>query len=117
MAKYTYKTWGGKLLVEFEANDTRTMIEELAAVQDVCEQEKCSNCNGTDFKFVNRHVGDDKFYELKCTKCYFNLSFGTPKKGKPNLYPRRSNIKTKQPIGPKGDGWHKFGMDAKGGDE
>lgn len=118
MAKYTYKTWGGKLVVEFEASDTKKLVEELAAIQDVCEQKECSNCKGGDFRFVHRLVGDDNYYELKCNTCFFKLGFGQPKKTK-NLYPRRYNNKTKQPIGPKKDGWHKFenDQDDKDGDE
>jgi hypothetical protein len=119
MAKYTYKTWGGKLLVEFEAKDTKTLVEELSAIQDVCEQEKCSNCDNKDinnFRFVTRLVGDDKYYELMCKGCGFKLGFGQPKKN-PNLYPRRRNNKTKQPIGPKRDGWHKFESEDEKDDE
>ena len=108
MMKASYKTLGGKLLVEFEANDTKSLVEEIAAVQEVCEQEECTNCGNSDFKFVVRTVGDDKYYELKCNTCYYKLGFGIPKKGKPNLYPRRRNQKTKEAIGPKKDGWHKF---------
>ena len=106
MSKASYKTLGGKLLVEFEFDDTKTLIEGLASVQEVCEQEACSHCDASDFKFVVRAVGDDKYYELKCKACGWKLGFGIPKKGKPNLYPRRRNQKTKEPIGPKKDGWH-----------
>lgn len=116
MAKASYKAFGGKLLVEFEYNDTKTLVEEIASVQEL-EQEKCSNCNGNDFTFVVRQVGDDKYYEIKCKKCYFKLGFGIPKKGKPNLYPRRRNQKTKEPIGPKKDGWHKFENDRNDQDD
>lgn len=109
MPKATYKTLAGKLLVEIEFDDTKTLIENVAAVQEVCEQEKCSNCGNTEnFRFVVRTVGDDRYHELMCRKCGYKLGFGIPKKGKPNLYPRRRNQKTKEPIGPKKDGWHKF---------
>lgn len=104
--KCSYTTLNGKLVVDLEVANTKELVEELAAIQDVCEEKECAECKGKDFRFVTRLVGDDKYYEIMCKKCNFKLGFGQPKKGKGNLYPRRYNHKTKQPIGKWG--WHKF---------
>jgi cytochrome c5 len=110
--KATYTTLGGRMVIEMEFATTEELVEKIAHIQDVCEQEKCTHCNGNDFRFVFRTVGDDKYYELECKKCHFKLGFGIPKKGERNLYPRRKNQKTKAPIGPKKDGWHYFDKNA-----
>lgn len=108
---YEYTTLKGKLKVTFEGKTTKELVQALAAIQAVCEQEKCTNCGGADFSYVHRLVNDDPYYELKCKKCFWKLGFSIPKKGDGNLYPRRMNQKTKEKIGPKGDGWYFFEKD------
>jgi hypothetical protein len=103
--KVSYKTLGGRLMIEFEAADTKGLVETLAGIQEVCEQEKCEHCGKNDFQFGTRIVEDDKYYELRCKSCHHQLGFGQSKKGN-RLYPRRINHKTKQPIGK--FGWYKF---------
>jgi hypothetical protein len=115
--KATYKTLNGKLLLEFEAQTTEDLVENLANIQEVCEQEKCTHCEGTDFKYIYRTVDGSKYHELKCKNCHWKLGFSITKKGSRNLYARRSNFKTKQPIGPKKDGWHYFEVDKNDNEE
>jgi hypothetical protein len=115
--KGTYKTLGGKLTLEIDVSGTVELVRELARIQDICEQTECSHCKGTDFKYGYRVVNEDPYYELVCKKCHWKLGFTMTKKDPKNLYPRRINQKTKQPIGPKKDGWHLYENEKNDADE
>jgi len=114
--KATYKALGGKLLVEIEFKDSKSLFEELAGIQEVCDIEPCGKCgNATEFRHQVRDVGDGKYHEIKCLKCFYVLGFGSQKKAPDKLYVRRKNNKTKQAIGI--NGWSKYDPNNHGGDD
>jgi hypothetical protein len=78
--------------VEVEGETSADLFEQISIAQEVFTHEKCGCCNKSDFKFVVRTNDDeDKFYELHCNdfKCKAKLSFGSKKKPKGALYPKR----------------------------
>jgi hypothetical protein len=58
-------------------------------VQEIIVHE-CGKCGtgGEGLQYQVRTVDDNKFYELRCTKCGAVLSFGSHKKGN-SLFPKR----------------------------
>lgn len=76
--------------IELEGSDQKDVFEKLADVSEVFGESVCGACGCEDVKFVVRVVDDNKFYELKCTKCGARLSFGAHKKGN-TLFPKRKD--------------------------
>jgi hypothetical protein len=103
--KGTYTALKGQLILEFEFDGTKDMIRQVARIQDI-DQNVCSHCNGADFKFGCRTVKGSEYLELICKKCHWKLSLSPLLNDPKSVYPRRKHQKTKQPIGPKKDGWH-----------
>ena len=78
-----------KLTIELEVADQKALVEELAKVQEIVVH-VCGKCGaGTESIIYNvREVDENRFYEIRCTKCHAGLSFGAHKKGN-SLFPRR----------------------------
>jgi len=115
--KMKYTTPDKQFTFELEARDNKELLEQLSALQDIFEQPRCTNCGKRNFRYLVREVEGDKYYEIQCKDCGFKLQLSQSKKGNA-LYPRRKNQKTGKAIGPKGDGWHKWGdEEAEGKDE
>jgi len=76
-----------KLTMEFEVSDQKDFVEKLAEMQEVVSH-KCGKCGSDDITCQVRTVDENKFYELKCSKCFAVLAFGAHKKGG-TLFPKR----------------------------
>lgn len=88
-----------------EANgDTQTdVFEQLSSMQEVFGSTTCGKCKSTDVQFVVRDVDENKYFELRCKKCFARLSFGQHKKGG-GLFPKRKDGDKYLPDG----GWLKW---------
>ena len=67
------------LICEIENNDTRELFAELANAQEIFGTKKCGNCGNEDLQFILRIVDNNKFYSLKCRKCFHTLNYGIHK--------------------------------------
>lgn len=84
-----YKTWSGRLLVKIQAEDVKTLVRELSAVQEVFDADTaCGCCNSTDIRYRVREVDGNEYYELNCLNCGASFAFGQHKKSK-TLFPKR----------------------------
>lgn len=98
-----YKSSDGQFNVEFTATDEKDLFRQLAKWQEIFEQKRQGKKN---HKFIHRTDKDgNEYFELLCLDDMTSLGFGQSKKDK-SLFPRRRNVKTKEPIGE--NGWHKF---------
>ena len=87
--KVIYKA-NDKLSFELEASGQKEIFKELALIQEIFSEEKCSLCNKDNLKFVVRSVEGNDYYELRCSDCGAVLSFGQHKKGG-TLFPKRKD--------------------------
>ena len=88
--KATYKTRDGRLSVEIEGDDQRSIFAEIARFQEVFEEGVCGKCGSDNIRFIVRNVDDNLYYELRCADCGAKLSFGVMKKGG-GLFPKRKD--------------------------
>ena len=65
------------------------IFEELAKMQEVFAHEECGCCKSKDIRFLTRTVDKNKFYEMRCNKCFARLQFGCSQENKGDLYPKR----------------------------
>jgi len=88
--KATYRTRDGRLSVDIEGDDQRSIFAEIARFQEVFEENVCGKCSSDNIRFVVRNVDDNLYYELRCADCGAKLSFGVMKKGG-GLFPKRKD--------------------------
>jgi hypothetical protein len=87
--KAHFKSGNGRLVVEVEAEDVRSLFEKLAAVQEILDADPaCGACASPEIRFRVRRVGKYTYYEQVCLACNSVLSFGQMKEGGA-LFPRR----------------------------
>jgi len=92
--KATYTTKNGRLTVEVEAEGHKGIWTQLAAFQEVFEEDHCRKCDSDDVKFVVRKSKDSKgkvfdYHELRCNNCGAKLAFGVLDDGSGGLFPKR----------------------------
>jgi len=81
-----------KVILEAEGDTHVDLFTDIASMQEVFSEEQCGCCNSSNIRFVARQNADeDWFYEMKCReiKCRATLQFGSRKKPKGSLYPKR----------------------------
>ncbi len=107
--KIRYTSSDKRLTFEFESPGVKEAFEDIAAVQEIFEQDVCGNpnCGSTNLRFSKRDIEGNGYYEVVCKDCDHKLAFGQRKVGGA-LFPKRVNTKTKKPIGTFGNGWHKY---------
>lgn len=101
--KVTYKSNNGQFEVEFDVKNNKELFEAVSSFQEVFEQNKKG---GKNYRFVVRKVGKNKYYELLCLDDGLKLGFGLKEDDPNEMFPRRKNLKTGEPIGD--FGWHKY---------
>jgi len=91
--KVRYTSGDGRLSVEVEGENQKSVFGEIARFQEVFEHTICGKCNGQDLRFVVRNVSDNDFYEIHCVnpKCRARLAFGQHKGKEGTLFPRRKD--------------------------
>ena len=99
----------GRLQFEVEGSGQKELFKELATIQEIFGEEKCSVCNKNNIRFVVRNVEDNDYYELRCSDCGAVLSFGQHKKGG-TLFPKRKDESGNYLPN---KGWHKWSKDSK----
>ena len=79
-------------IIEAEGNTQTDVFQQLSSMQEVFSEHECGCCKSSNIRFVARQNDDeDWFYEMKCQNnpCFAVLQFGTRKKPKGHLYPKR----------------------------
>ena len=97
-----------KLTLEIEADNVKTIMEELYQADNVFGNDECGKCHSKEIKHIVQDDDDGhKYYKLECKnpKCRAQLRLGAHKKNG-TLFPRLSNPETKERI-PNG-GWTKW---------
>lgn len=108
--KVRYTTGDGRISVEIDGADTKTVFKEIAQFQEVFENDKCQCCGGTELRFQVRVVEDNEYPEIKCQnpKCNAALSMGQNKKGG-GLYPKRKiKVNGEERYDTKHKGWQVY---------
>src|SRR5579863_2661605 len=94
-----YRTRSGRLTIKVVGDEQKELFRQLAVVQDIFDGEsECGLCHSPDIKFQVRAIDGNEYFELVCTKCNAQFSFGQHKNGK-TLFPKRRG-----PGGPLPDG-------------
>src|SRR5215469_11416536 len=84
-----YKTRDGRLTIKVEGETQKDIFGELARAQETFEAEtQCGLCQGTELRFSVRTSAEIEFFELRCSGCGAQLSYGQRKVGG-SLYPKR----------------------------
>ena len=86
--KINYTTSNGRISVEVEGEDHKSLFENLATFQEVFDESKCGKCNSENLRFVTRKVDGNIYYELRCVDCGAKLAFGVHRDGN-TLFPKR----------------------------
>ena len=107
--KAIYKV-SNKLSFEINAEGQKGLFEELADIQGIFSEEPCGKCQGTELKYVVRENSDNKFYEVRCTKCGAKLKFGQHKGNQTTLFPKRKNEANEWMVN---SGWTKWNKDTQ----
>lgn len=77
-------------ILEVDGETNTDVFEGLSNGQEVFSHDHCGCCKATDIRFLVRtNTDEDKFYEMRCNKCFARLQFGSMKKPKGALYPKR----------------------------
>ena len=99
-----YKTTNGRLTFKVDG-DQKVLFKQVAMIQEIFDAEsECGICKSKEIRFRTREVEGNTYYELICTGCGANFSFGQHKQGG-TLFPKRKGEDGK-PL-PNG-GWSKW---------
>jgi hypothetical protein len=87
--KAHYRTRNNRITFEVEGPLIKDLFESISKLQDIFEAEdECGCCGGGAIRMVCRTADSNKYYELKCTDCSAQFSFGQLRQGG-DLFPRR----------------------------
>lgn len=129
--KVNWKSGDDKVKVEFETNSVEEFLkkcvllsriesfqiktdselfEKLSELEntDVLKTEACGKCGCNETFNVTRENEGNKYYELRCPKCYAKLAFGSHKKGG-GLFAKRKDAEGKYK---ENNGWVKYNKDS-----
>jgi PHP family Zn ribbon phosphoesterase len=87
--KVTYKV-NDKLTFELESEGQKQLFEDLGNIQEIFGEAECGKCQSNEIRYRVRDVEENKYYELKCSKCGARFSFGQHKKGG-TLFPQKKD--------------------------
>jgi len=112
MAKVYYRPYP-QLTIELETSDQKDFVEQMAKIQEVVVH-RCGKCGAgaEEMTFQVRVVDDNKYYELKCNKCFATLAFGSHKKGG-TLFPKRYTEEEGEKKWLPDNGWTKWDADKR----
>ena len=109
--KVNYNTKNNRMTVQFETEGHSGLWAQLAAFQEVFEENECGKCKSDNLKFVVRKATDEsgkkeyKYHELRCRKCGAKKAFGVIDDGMGSLFPK---IKDGSGAYLNNNGWLKF---------
>ena len=94
--KVQYTTKNGNMTLDIEAEGHKGLWLQLAAFQEVFEEDHCRKCESNDLKYVVRKSKDAKgktfdYFELRCNNCWAKLPFGVMDDGVGTLFPKRKD--------------------------
>jgi hypothetical protein len=84
----------GDTTIKVDAETTDILIQKLTEVRESIGHEPCGKCNSSNVYPNHRQVGEDHFYELKCTDCNAFLQLGK-NKAEGTLYKKRMTTDSK----------------------
>lgn len=89
--KAHFKSRNGRLVVEVEGQNVKSLFEEIASVQEILDADaQCGACSSADTRFRVRNIDGNKYYEMACEECGAALSFGQRRTGE-GLFPKRKS--------------------------
>ena len=106
--KISYKV-NDNVTLEAEGDGQKEIFKELAMLQEIFAEKECGLCKSPNIRYVCRTVEGNDYYEVKCSDCYANLSFGQHKKGG-TLFPKRKDENNEWLPN---NGWYKWNSTKK----
>jgi hypothetical protein len=103
--KVAYVTGNARLTFEFESDNDKTLVTQLAHIQEVFEEETCGCCKSDKFRFDVREFDGNHYYKLLCDACGATLEFGQHKTGN-TLFVKRFVKDTREPLPNRG--WYRY---------
>jgi hypothetical protein len=104
--KVRYQTANARLTFEFESENDRTLVTNLAHIQEIFEESSCGCCKKENIRFDVREFDGNHYYKLLCDDCGATLDFGQHKAGN-TLFVKRFEKDTREPLPNRG--WYLYG--------
>src|ERR1022692_1171417 len=104
--KVSYVTANARLTFEFESENDKTLVTQLAHIQEVFEEETCGCCKSERIRFDVREFDGNFYYKLLCDDCGATLDFGQHKTGD-TLFVKRFEKDTREALPNRG--WYQYG--------
>jgi hypothetical protein len=104
--KVKYQTANARLTFEFESDNDKALVAELARIQEVFTEETCGCCKSERVRFDVREFDGNHYYKLLCDDCGATRDFGQHKNGK-TLFVKRFEKDTREPLPHRG--WYQYG--------
>ena len=104
--KVRYQTANARLTFEFESENDKTLVTNLAHIQEIFEECACGCCESKRIRFDVREFDGNHYYKLLCDDCGATLDFGQHKTGN-TLFVKRFEKDTRDPLPHRG--WYQYG--------
>lgn len=105
----TVKTADGKIEATLSGETQQDIFKELHAFQEIFEINTCGKCMKKNLRYVVRQDKEEnEYFELQCKDCKAKFEFGSMKKPKGRLFPKR---KDKDGNWKPNHGWTKWDKD------
>lgn len=103
--KVSYTSANCRLTFEFESDNDKTLVTNLAHIQEVFEEQTCGCCKSERIRFDVREFDGNHYYKLFCDECHATLDFGQHKTGN-TLFTKRFEKDTRDPLPNRG--WYQY---------
>ena len=103
--KVRYQTANARLTFEFESENDKTLVTNLAHIQELFEETCCGCCKSDRIRFDVREFDDFVYYKLLCDACGATLDFGQNKTGN-TLFVKRFEKDSREPLPHRG--WYQY---------
>ncbi len=89
--KATYTAFGGRLQCEVQGDSIKEIIRQIGPIAEILDSDsQCGCCQSENIHPRCRKAGDYEYYELVCSDCGAQMSFGQSKDLK-SLFPKRKD--------------------------
>ncbi len=87
--KATYTAFGGRLQCEVQGDSIKEIIKQIGPIAEILDSDTaCGCCQSENIHPRCRKAGDYEYFELVCSDCGAQMSFGQAKDMK-SLFPKR----------------------------
>lgn len=89
--KATYTAFGGRLQCEVQGDSIKEIIKQIGPIAEILDSDTaCGCCQSENIHPRCRKAGDYEYFELVCSDCGAQMSFGQSKDMK-SLFPKRKD--------------------------